>query len=330
VGETMNFKTNNLVLLTGAGFTKNFGGYLAHEIWSKIFNYPSVKNRSRVKNVLQDNFDFEAIYFEVMSDDKFDAEDKSAITEAIENAYHDLDQTVRDWNFRPDNPTAFNTYKLADFLSLFVGNGHEKGLFFTLNQDLLMERKNNHRPPGVAPFPNNFYHLGTDLEGKDFVRLPKEEEMDAAKKTIDGYAGLVYIKLHGSYGWLSSSGETRMVIGKNKLEDIQQEPILQWYFELFHNTLLEGSKKLLIIGYGFKDEHINQILLQAIQEAGLKLFIISPTDPEKFKSNIEKNINGSKLWNAIEGYFPYTFQTIFPPDQRATPELEEIKKGIIS
>ena len=62
----------------------------------------------------------------------------------------------------------------------------------------------------------------------------------------------------------------------------------------------------------------------------LKLFIISPTDPEKFKSNIEKITNGSQLWNAIESYFPYTFQTIFPPDQRTTPELQEIQRGIIS
>lgn len=31
-------KGNNLLLLTGAGFTKNFGGYLGEEMWAKVFN----------------------------------------------------------------------------------------------------------------------------------------------------------------------------------------------------------------------------------------------------------------------------------------------------
>jgi hypothetical protein len=31
---------SEIVLFTGAGFTKNFGGFLAKEMWSKIFNNP--------------------------------------------------------------------------------------------------------------------------------------------------------------------------------------------------------------------------------------------------------------------------------------------------
>jgi len=34
---------NDRVLLTGAGFTKNFGGPLAREIWSLIFNNPRIQ-----------------------------------------------------------------------------------------------------------------------------------------------------------------------------------------------------------------------------------------------------------------------------------------------
>lgn len=154
--------------------------------------------------------------------------------------------------------------------------------------------------------------------------------MAKAKKTIEGFAGLVYIKLHGSYGWLSSAGGSRMVIGKNKIEDIQQEPILKWYFELFNTTLLEKDKRLLIIGYGFRDEHINRVLLQAIGEAGLRIFIINPTEPEQFKKSFEQINDGLALWNAIDGYFPYSFRSIFPPDQRTTPELEEIRRSLTS
>jgi len=33
--RTLIYKT---ILLTGAGFTKNFGGFIASEMWAKIFN----------------------------------------------------------------------------------------------------------------------------------------------------------------------------------------------------------------------------------------------------------------------------------------------------
>ena len=33
----------NAVLLTGAGFTKTFGGYLASEMWATILNQPEIQ-----------------------------------------------------------------------------------------------------------------------------------------------------------------------------------------------------------------------------------------------------------------------------------------------
>jgi len=33
----LNLKVNKYILLTGAGFTKDFGGFLAKEMWESIF-----------------------------------------------------------------------------------------------------------------------------------------------------------------------------------------------------------------------------------------------------------------------------------------------------
>jgi hypothetical protein len=35
----MNIQSSENILLTGAGFTKNFGGLLASEMWAEIFNH---------------------------------------------------------------------------------------------------------------------------------------------------------------------------------------------------------------------------------------------------------------------------------------------------
>ncbi len=52
----------DLILLTGAGFTHNFGGFLAREMWSKIFNNPIVQASTEARKLLLDDFDFESIY----------------------------------------------------------------------------------------------------------------------------------------------------------------------------------------------------------------------------------------------------------------------------
>jgi hypothetical protein len=50
------------ILLTGAGFTRNFGGFLANQMWDKIFNREQVQNHPSLVNLLKDNFDFESVY----------------------------------------------------------------------------------------------------------------------------------------------------------------------------------------------------------------------------------------------------------------------------
>ena len=46
---------SNTILLTGAGFTKNFGGFLAREMWAQIHNRLQISNEiSRVKTLISD------------------------------------------------------------------------------------------------------------------------------------------------------------------------------------------------------------------------------------------------------------------------------------
>ncbi len=126
-----------------------------------------------------------------------------------------------------------------------------------------------------------------------------------------------------------------MIIGKNKIEDIEREPILKWYFELFKEALNRKDVKLFVVGYSFRDKHVNDIIAKAIDEYKLKLYIISPENPEALKDRLEGKIpNGSyqvdeqgrKIWNAIHGYFPYRLSDIFPQDQTVTQVSKDLKK----
>lgn len=325
---TVSNPPKNLILLTGAGFTHNFGGFLAREMWSKIFNNPSVQASVVARDLLQGDFDFESVYAKRLSE----SEAADAIRIGVETAYKDLDSSIKNWRFRHDNPTSLNTYGLGELFSFISQRGSDRGWFFTLNQDLYMERMHNYRSPGAAfgqPFVDR-----DEGGGVKKVTLPNLEELEKSKSTLNNSS---YIKLHGSYGWISSRGGNQMVIGKNKVADINQEPLLKWYFDLFQSLVSEGDKKLLVIGYGFGDSHINDILLKAVEEHNLSLYIINPTDPEVFKNKLEgrpdhsgsyKISKYSKIWKGVKGYFPYTLREIFPPDQSKTTIAEEIRMSL--
>ena len=79
------------ILLTGAGFSKNFGGYLAKEIWSKIFNDSKLGRHANIKEKLKSNFDFESVYAEVLGDESIPSEAKEDFQKIIIKAYVDMD-----------------------------------------------------------------------------------------------------------------------------------------------------------------------------------------------------------------------------------------------
>ena len=69
-----------------------------------------------------------------------------------------------------------------------------------------------------------------------------------------------------------------------------------------------------IIGYSFKDEHINKIITKAIQQFGLKLFIISPKTQNDFFSSLvlSDSIHANQIWEGLAGYYPYYLKDLFP------------------
>ncbi len=327
----MNHKSTNLILLTGAGFTKNFDGFLGSEMWSKIFNNPLIQANEKLRNILKDDYDYESVYSEVENNKILDVNDKQDFQQAVEDAYKILDDAVRAWTFNRDNPTALDIYKLFGSTGLLEGLfssvGQNEGYIFTLNQDLLLERFKKHRVVGVPAFPDRFYQFDGKLEFEDnfFVTLSKDSVKLDIENSINSHSGIHYIKLHGSFGWKSCDGSNQMVLGKNKWEDIKKEPLLHEYFNLFNGIIAEGNKKILIIGYGFRDDHINKLLLEGIEQHGLKLFIITTMSPKKFDETL-KEVNYTSLKEGLRGYFPYRLSEILPPNQAGSVHVDEIRK----
>jgi hypothetical protein len=314
--------TQARVLLTGAGFTHNFGAPLASGISSILLAHPAIRESTRVRTALLNDPHFEDIYHEVMTEDAYRPEEKDAIAAAVRSAYDYIDETVRAYTFTPDAPYPVNIYGVQRFIDRFSGNSQRPGFFFTLNQDLFLERHyyNGTIPtmPGISGtrgFSSLFAHA--KLNQGDSFTLPGPRELEHAKTQPDR-PSFFYVKTHGSSNWLSSDGQQRMVIGHSKKEQIQREPMLAWYFELFNEVVGTSAHHLLTVGYGFGDDHINEVIANGVCN-GLRLHILSPSPQSATRERVCRSHRGDEIWAGLYGYYPYTLLQLFPPDQSQTP-----------
>lgn len=193
---------------------------------------------------------------------------------------------------------------------LFHINTGDKNFIFTLNQDLFFERLFRNVEyadlsiPGIDNESNWFTtYFKKPLEAFDYCKLPTENELSG--KNILAEGNFFLIKLHGSCNWVSFNGSEMMVIGRGKKSKIQKEPLLNVYFEIFNNVISKGRCRLFIIGYGFGDTHINEIISKAVTEHDLKIYVLSPESPEKLKKRLRGRDDTINIWKGVSGYFQF-------------------------
>lgn len=322
----MKIHSSETILLLGAGFTKNFGGLLANEMWAEIFNHEKVQAQARIRQKMLECFDYESIYNSVLEDDSFTDDEKTAIRDATKSAYEHIDTILIGELINGGTPQW--TLQFQRLLSEF-GKTKDSSFIFTLNQDLLIERFYSNNPsrvehpklsiPGIEKCSEWFMNFGFPqkkgpdltkyykLKQEDFYTLPTADMLKTRQDHLLEEGSYFLIKLHGSYNWNSSDGKSAMVIGSGKVENIQKEPLLAHYFDIFKEVLSQAQRRLLIIGYGFGDEHINKELSRSVKTHGLKIYILSPESPEEMKKKLCDPSKGSEdtknIWKGVAGYF---------------------------
>jgi len=77
------------ILLTGAGFTHNFGGFLGEEMWAEIFNHPEIQKQSNVRELMLHDHDYESVYNKILWDTNTASTktDREAVKNAVYAAY---------------------------------------------------------------------------------------------------------------------------------------------------------------------------------------------------------------------------------------------------
>lgn len=186
----------------------------------------------------------------------------------------------------------------------------DKPNFFTLNYDLLLEKSAEQ----VGLYVNNgfwgFY---------DRIFMPASYQIDIHLKNSEGGKrvknGIRLFKLHGSLSWFSDSSkppygiaEKQIILDKeNKIKypsvasDLIIYPIQSKkkhsldlpYSELFRHFIEKLNNKnsvLIVIGYSFLDEHINDIITNSLANPDFNLLVFSFINPTESNSHFFKEL----------------------------------------
>ena len=272
------------VLLTGAGFSRNWGGWLATEAFEYLVGCPEIDDNLRhlLWTSKSNGGGFEDALAQLQqnynhSKDEATKKPLEALQAGIVGMFTYMDQAFGQTPF--EQPTQPLEYTIRNFLGKFDA-------IFTLNQDLLLERhypaddghivghrtwKGWHMPgmklldPALRTYP--YVHTKTEM------RVPETQPADFKERA----GAQPYFKLHGSTNWIAGEGQGRLLImGGNKAVEIGQYPILTWYHKRFGEYLSCPNTRLMVIGYSFSDYHINDAIMQAADKGELRLFIVDP------------------------------------------------------
>ena len=309
----------NYVLLLGAGFSRNWGGWLAKEAFEYLLGCPQVD--AGLKDLLWKHHrkgGFESALSELQeahfkSRKRNPDNQLTSLQIAILQMFDDMDKGFTGVEFEINQQLGNG---IVSFLPRFDA-------IFTLNQDLLLER---HYLDGSVLFSSGKWD-GTGIPGvkpnhhdgygvKRYIgRLtPDEDGFAIAKRTQP------YFKLHGSSNWYDSNSKGLLVLGGNKATIINKYPILNWNQEQFKERLALPDTRLMVIGYSFGDDHINNVLIEAVGGENLSIFIIDPMGVDIINKNRNAiipalDIFAENLQSYVIGASRRTLREIFGSDQ---------------
>ncbi|MFN0298930.1 MAG: hypothetical protein ACKVQU_01105, partial [Burkholderiales bacterium] len=255
----------NYIALLVAGFSRNWGGWLANEVFEYLIGTPEAMADPGLRGLLwryQDKGGFEDALAELQ--ESLQPRPRPEYGTAYFNNKVPLRsqagelQAAINRMFEAMNAAYNSQHEVDDAMGSFLASFDA---IFTLNQDMLLERlyvpRLEYMTAGrvkwkgaTLPGMNKAEKIGRS-GGVEFWSEYLWEPKPALEFPEQPEVGLQPIyKLHGSSQWRAvSGGAPILIIGGEKSRAIKQFDVLEWYAKRFDSLLAQGTR-LMVIGYG--------------------------------------------------------------------------------
>jgi hypothetical protein len=299
------------ILLLGAGFSRNWGGWLASEVFEYLLGHPNIMINNDLKQLLWNNQSkggFEEALAELQGKADLNITDRKNLESlelAISDMFNEMNNAfskIIDWDLQGPNKSIGKS--INDFLEKFDA-------IYSLNQDLLLEyhyieSSNKGRLRHIKIHGAKVENPFTPTHEWALSKLSAEITNNVPTNFQPIY------KLHGSSNWVDSNGKPLLVLGGKKNETISKLSILSNYQKQFAADLNILNTRLMIIGYGFGDVHINDSIVSGMLQ-GLEVLNINPSGIEQLLTLFNSPAS-TKLQNQIIGASRRNLHEIFGND----------------
>jgi hypothetical protein len=231
-------------LLLGAGFSRNWGGWLASEVFDYLLGCPEILDKPPLRRALwktKDEGGFEQTLSMLQSDHALSQSERDRAIHAFELAlmrmFDDMNAALLEVDDLEFPATQRNT--VSGLLACFES-------IFTLNQDLLLEHlylSNSSRHtqlPGLKGLPGD--------DGRIADSWVKGLWTDSGQTLMDKNLQPIF-KLHGSTNWRTAVGDNMLVLGAAKTQLIRNSRLLQSYAEIFEHSLSGPAARLMVVSF---------------------------------------------------------------------------------
>lgn len=180
---------------------------------------------------------------------------------------------------------------------------------FTSNYDLFneisMDRLN-------IPYSNGFSGTVERRFNPAMYRLTLAEQLDITSRrwgTVDNFVH--FCKLHGSINWIEDDGHLYKIRECHEKVDQLRDRMMIYpvsskqsaslgspYSDMFrelYRQVVQNQSVLIVIGYGFGDEHINNIIFQGLTLPDFKLIVFANPETNKVTSSL-KELKDPRIW----------------------------------
>jgi NAD-dependent SIR2 family protein deacetylase len=295
----------NVVVLTGAGTSINNGGKTRADLWDIDCKSEIEAINAEIKDLKDEDFykkkDIEGLLSYITLYEKLNGEievEKISLRRKLEN------KIVTACTLKIKTGDSTHEEFLKKITAIKPSDPRIK--LFTLNYDLLFEEAANNSGFTIIDgfsfsYPRTFSgkYFDLDIVNREKTRIKNEESFDS--KVFHLY------KMHGSLKWhkegdkikQTEKPENPLIIypANDKYESSYEQP----YFEMmsrFQQALRKENTLLIVIGFGFGDKHIQNVINEAVdQNSSFHLAIINfkgkdegmeINDFKQFFINIEK------------------------------------------
>jgi hypothetical protein len=344
-------KSENLVILTGAGSSMDGGGKSVSEIWEELLGKDEVEAQKelylnkvlglvtkKIEEIKKEKFFDKKNLEELLS--RLEIERKAAKNRGEENK--EISDQIKEINTQikklcsvPNSEPKTHQTFLTKILAARKKTS-PRAKIFTLNYDTFFEDAASEIKAVVIDgfcfnekriFNSTDFDL--DIVQRENSRIHKEENF--YDKVFHLY------KMHGSVTWQLEGREIKK-LDKSQIKK-DEEPLLIYpnaskfeesyqmpFYEMisrFQISLRATNTTLMIIGYSFGDAHVNRMIEEAVDSnLSLKVIVVDPNvDGEKTKEEEHENLKNMLINHAKNSARIMFFGATFKDFVKELPEI---------